>query len=162
MAYILLNPETIRLQLQPVTGAWITINKSQPATPVTEKVFLPALVHEKQQTSTGYVLAYCKQAKDAQQLAVKPKWKIISNTATCQAVQFNNGDIMAAFWQAGSLDIAKGNTWSVNKPCMVMLSGNSIYASDPSHTGFTLALSINGKQYSLSLQADGNTVSVAK
>ena len=161
-AYILLHPETIRLQLQPVTGTWIAINKSQPATPVTEKVFLPALVHEKQQTSTGYVMVYCKQAKDAQQLAGKPKWKIISNTATCQAVQFDNGDIMAAFWQAGSLDVAKGNTWSVDKPCMVMLSGNAVYASDPSHTGFMLAFSMNGKKYSLNLLSDGNTVSVSR
>jgi chondroitin AC lyase len=162
MAYIMLHPETIRLQLQPVTGTWISINKSQPATPVTEKVFLPALVHEKQQASTGYVIAYCNTSKEAQQLAARPTWKIISNTTTCQAVQFDNGDIMAAFRLAGSIDVAKGHVWWVNKPCMVMLSGNTIYASDPSHTGFRLDFSMDGSHYSLNLPADGNTVRISR
>ena len=97
-----------------------------------------------------------------QQLAAKPKWKIISNTTSCQAVQFDNGDIMAAFRQAGSMEVTKGRVWSVNKPCMVMVSGNTIYASDPSHTGFMLTFSMDSSPYSLNLPADGNTVSVSR
>lgn len=162
-AYIFPTPETIGVHLKTVTGAWIDINKSQPATPVTEKVFLPYIVHDRQRNDFSYIIAYCKDAKEAQQLAHYPMWcREISNTTTLQAVGFNDGSVMAVFWQAGPVEVTKGHVWSVNKPCMIMLSGNRIYASDPSHTGFTLAFSLSGKKYSIDLPADGTSVSVSR
>jgi len=159
--YILLRPSTVQVQLNVVTSSWSAINQSAPATLETKKVFMPLLYNDyKKDTSTGYVLAYAATAKEVENLANKPTWKILSNTESKQLVEFNDGVIMAAFYAAGSAALLRNKALAVDKPCLIQITNDQIYVSDPLHKGGVVNLKLNSKVYSVNLNNDGSTVTV--
>jgi chondroitin AC lyase len=133
MAYIFLTPSPVEIRLEKVTGSWNDINTSQSETPVTEKVFLPVLQHKAGQGSdnTGYVLTSCAGEAQAKTLAGRPSWKVLRNDRDCQAVRFNDGTVMCAFYIKGDLVISKTKTLTAEKPCLMLLSGGRLYTSSP-------------------------------
>lgn len=151
MAYILLQPSTLEVQSGPVSGNWQSINLSQSPEPVTEKVFMPIWKHHGE-TTGGYVIAYTNNVK---QFLRNPGWRVLSNTDTCQAVQFANGTTMMAFWKPGKLAAI-----SVDQPCLLMLANNILYASDPSQAGVGVTVTVGETNYAMALPADGATMKV--
>jgi chondroitin AC lyase len=159
-AYLPLTPATIELQLKTVSGSWTSINASETPAVVHEKVFMPLMLHEHKDSSTGYVLAYCPTSAAAMKLYSKPAWKILRNEEQCQAIVFNDGTTMAAFYTPGKLETTKHVKLQVDQPCLLLLKNKKLYASDPSHKGVSVHLAVNGKAFSLSLPADGESVNI--
>jgi chondroitin AC lyase len=179
LAYIFLQPSTVHLHLGTDTGTWRSINVSGPATPVREKLFTPVMVHTsgKGPVSTGYVLAYCGTSAEAQALAQKPSWHVLRNDSSCQAVRFDDGAMLCAFYSKGMLALSKGSLATtggemsraetspgemiaVDKRCLIMLSDGHLYASDPAQKGGVLKVEINKKTWHIQLPKDGTTISV--
>ncbi|WP_205509826.1 polysaccharide lyase family 8 super-sandwich domain-containing protein [Longitalea arenae] len=156
-AYMPLSPATIELHLKKVTGSWTSINASGTTEKVTEKVFMPVMVHDSTSTS-GYVLARCAKPGDAKNLFNKPGWKVLRNDTLCQALRCNDGTMMAAFYSPGKLESGK-DTIETDQPCLVLIKDDIVYASDPTHKGITVHLTAAGRSFKLSLPVDGLTVS---
>ena len=161
-AYIPLVPATIRLDVETRTGTWRSINQSIVAPPVHDSVFMPLLYHPADQGSTGYVLASCKTVDDVRSLIAHPTWKVLANNDSCQAVSFSGGTVMAAFFSPATLPLGKKGALTVDRPCLVQLSGKTIYVSDPLHQGGKLVLRLNKKNYTLELNRDGTTTSISR
>jgi len=101
------------------------------------------------------VLASCATARQAQTLAHQPSWKVLRNDTTCQAVSFADGTVMAAFFQPGSLALKPNSQLTVNKPCLVLIAGHRLYASNPLHKKETLTVQWNKQTISVSLPDQG-------
>jgi hypothetical protein len=67
---------------------------------------------------------------------------------------------MIAFWKAGTIEIAKDKKLKVNNPCLIQLSGNAIYATDPTYSGMYVTITLDNMNYALALPGDGTTMRV--
>lgn len=159
--YILLEPSVVQVRLNEVTSAWSAINLSASPTPVTDKVFMPLLYHGfTNHSSTGYVLVAANTAAEVKKIADKPVWKILSNNQKCQAVTFAGGVIMAAFYKTGAVPLGKENFLAVDKPCLIQITGNTVFISDPLHAAAIVNFRYRNKTYHAILKNDGTTASV--
>ena len=157
--YIPIEPTDMELCLNTVAGTWKSINTSQPAQPVTDKVFKPVMVHPINKSvakSTGYLLASCKSPQLLKKLAGKPTWKILSNDKYCQAVSFQDGTLAVAFFSAGTLKIRNSELTS-DKPCLLLISNDRIYVSDPNHNGGVIKIRCKDKVLDIEVPKDGTT-----
>ncbi|MGC4235107.1 MAG: polysaccharide lyase family 8 super-sandwich domain-containing protein [Niabella sp.] len=160
-AYIPLTASDVNLRSGAVTGNWHSINNAESAQPVTEKVFMPVLLHDPaHQSSTGYVLARSASAAGARRLAKRPTWKIIANDHNVQAVQMNDGVIMAAFYEAGDIRWNKQQALHVDQPCIVLLKKGRLYMSDPLHKGVNVTIKTHRQAKTVLLPKDGTTIAV--
>lgn len=158
-AYLPLQPFSVELTLTKVSGSWTSINASETPAVITDKVFMPVLVHHpRKENSAAYAMALCKTPKQAQKLARNPDWKIVRNDKTCQAVQFKDGELMAVFYSPARLETGKGHDIKVDNSCMVLLKAGKLYASDPSHEGKTVHLTRKNQTFTLVLPNDGTTI----
>lgn len=158
-AYIPLEAATIKLKSGKVTGNWFSINRSEPDSLITDAIFLPVLLPKKENRSTGYALAYCKTPEQAMALYKAPDWKVLQNNKRCQAIAFDDGTMMIAFFNAGKITT---NAFSlmVDKPCLILLDGHQLYVSDPTHGGGRIKIHINGKIIKVNMAPDGTTTAV--
>jgi len=131
--YIPLADLPISLQAGPQTGSWASINHGEPSTIVTRPVFLPVLEHGVAPAgqSSGYVVMSCSDASQAGQIAAHPTWRILRNDATCQAVAFADGAVMAAFYQPGKLAVDQTDIVTMAKPCLYFRRGDKAMTFDP-------------------------------
>ena len=157
-ACIFLRPSKVVVKAGSSSGSWQSINASEPSTPVTERLFMPVLLHSIGHDSAGYVLTACATPAEARSLARRPDWTILRNGADCQAVRFRDGLVFCAFYTGGSLVVDRHRTIAVDKPCLLMVGKDSLYISDPSQKGMTVTVNLNGKGYVAQLPADGTTV----
>jgi chondroitin AC lyase len=155
-AYAPLYKETLLLQSGSVYGSWYTINQNSPDTPVHDKIFMPLLLHDKKARSSGYVVTSTNSAVSAGKIFSKPNWQVISNTAECQAVSFDQKILMAAFFKPGTVKW-KNSTIVTNRPCILQIDETNIYVSDPEHKGGNIEISIGRKHYKLTLLKTGET-----
>ena len=162
LAYIPLVPARVNLRLGEAMGSWKEVNGSLSAETVIDKVFMPILDHGLKPSglNSGYVVSYCKTPKKANDLTKHPVWNILRNDSNCQAVGFKDGTIMAAFFEAGKL-VVKGKELSVDKPCLIQISKNSMYVSNPAHTEIDVQVKWDDKVFKLMLNADGSTLQTA-
>ena len=63
---------------------------------------------------------------------------------------------MAAFFKAGSVQLARKNL-TVDKPCLILISGNRMFASNPLWQEETLQVSYGKKAFAMKLPANGLT-----
>jgi chondroitin AC lyase len=169
LGYIFLQPQAVQLFMGAATGTWNAINHSETAAPVTEKLFTPVMIHGMGMTplSAGYVLAYRETAAALQSLVEKPSWTILRNDKVVQGVRFADGSVACAFYMKSELAADKeklraggGLVIAVDRPCLVLVTGGHVYASDPAHHGGSLNIAVNGKTWQISLPGDGTTVTV--
>ena len=91
----------VELDLKEATGTWRSINASETDQPVTNKLFVPVLMHQKKK-NIGYVLAGGKSPDEIRNLANHPTWKIIRMDKNCHSVIFQDGTVMIAFFSPSS------------------------------------------------------------
>lgn len=163
LAYILLKPARIDLHLENSTGSWASINASGSTVPITEKVFNPMMLHhiKKSTLNTGYVLASAETPEQAGKLFRNLGWKIIRNDTACQAVRFDDGTTMIAFLTRGSVFIGKEKL-TVDKPCLILLAYNCLYASNPFCAQETLQVRFRNSTRQIILPANGLTTDLIK
>jgi chondroitin AC lyase len=155
LAYIFLQPQPVQLHINTVTGSWYGINRSASREPVTEKVFMPVLKHTTG-ASTAYLLAAAQTPAQANALMAAPGCKIIRNDTLGQAVYFNDNTAMMAFYKPGTITIHKA-VITVDRPCLLQVSDNTIYVSDPSQNAQQVNIAINGRQLNIQLPGHGQT-----
>ena len=63
---------------------------------------------------------------------------------------------MAAFFQPGAIEFKKHQV-SVDKPCLIMIHENNLYASDPQQINNAVNVQVNGNTYQLQLPDNGFT-----
>jgi chondroitin AC lyase len=150
---------SVALRLEKVTGNWKTINVSQLDKTISERIFMPVLNHEEslQEQSAGYVLAYCPTPKQAAKLADKPNWRVLRNSKDCQAVLFDDGTLMASFFNAHKLSYQAFDL-EADRPCLILISNNKMYVSDPLHKGGAVRVHWKNTVRNIDLPADGATV----
>lgn len=161
-AYFPIGKAKINLHLTTATGSWKAINASETDAPVTEKVFMPVMSHQELENgNTGYILAACKGPKEAAKMAAKPKWKVLQNDKRIQAVWFDDGSLMAAFYQAGEIELSdQQRKIGVDQPCLVLISKQKIWLSNPANSVLKVNLSINGQHKVVGLPGDGSSVEI--
>lgn len=157
-AYIPLGKSVFDITNSTVTGSWSNFNLSLPYKSVSRDIFMPVMLHDR--STTGYVVAGCKNAAEANNIAKSPMWKVIQDDGNCQAIVFNDGLLMAAFFNRGSIRSGNINI-AVDRPCLLIKNGNKLSASDPSHTGGTLHINVNNSNYDIQLSDKGYTQSLS-
>jgi chondroitin AC lyase len=157
LAYTALTGPKAEIRLRTVKGKWSDINTSESDAVVEEKVFLPLLIHDNLAagTSFGYLVTASQSAGEAKRLYKHPGLEIIRNDSLCQAVQFEDGTLMAAFFKAG--DLGNKLALSVDQPCLLMIHDNMLYASDPMQKSSTVAIRYKGQDWKIELPGDGST-----
>jgi chondroitin AC lyase len=153
-AYAPLYKETISLNSGARTGSWHTINQGSIDTPVHDKVFMPVLLHKKNKAVSGYVVASANSSSEAATIFTKPNWKIVSNTATCQAISFDETTLMCAFFEKGDINW-KNSTVKANRPCILHIDGKNLFVSDPEHKGGEIEVFVGTKSYRVELLNTG-------
>ncbi len=156
--YLPLEKDSMNIQLLYKKARWTDINKSEPSALIDDKIFLPSIIHSPGKSATGYVVAYAPNAQQGNDIANDRNWDVLHNDSICQAVSFDKHTIMVAFYQAAKLKLTRGLKISVDKPCLLMISGDKIYISDPAHNGGCFSGKINDRKFSVCLPADGSTV----
>ncbi|MET0571720.1 MAG: polysaccharide lyase family 8 super-sandwich domain-containing protein [Pedobacter agri] len=155
-SYIPLSKNKVKLSVSGVSGSWFNVSKSGSKETQIEKVF-KVVLHHQNNTSSAYLVDGITPINRVLDRIDKPDWQILKNTKICQAINFNDGTMMASFHQAGTLKFAK-SAISVGRECLLVVDSGKIYASDPLKTGGKLEIRINGKKLTLDLPADGTTV----
>lgn len=160
--YIPIGNAAVDVELHTVTGSWQNINKSETNELIKEKIFMPLLLSNdlSVERSFGYILAHCKNSKDAKGISKKPGFKIIRNDTTCQSVLFEDGELMAGFFQQSSLRY-KNIKLSVDKPCLILLKKNRLYVSDPLQKGGIVNITWGNKTYAVVLDKNGLSTSLS-
>jgi chondroitin AC lyase len=157
-AYIPLQPSSIDLHLKEVSGTWTTVNASETTVPVAEKIYMPVLNHDPSlNSSAGYVMALCETPKQAKKIYSRPSWKVLRNDNDCQAVLFKDGTLMAAFFSPGKIEGGKNLTVQSDQPCLILIKDGKVHASDPSHKGLTVNMTLNSETFAISLPDNGFT-----
>lgn len=154
MAYILLNPSPVKIRMAVNSGSWNSISLSASKEILTEKVFCPVLLHGPE--PAGYVLTVAKTPEKAAVIARKPGCEVLRNDSLCQAIRFRDGTLMAAFFRAGSVQLA-GKELTADKPCLILISGKLIYVSNPLWKEEAIRIIHGKKSFSINLPSKGLT-----
>lgn len=164
---------SIILELKSVSGNWRSVSRAEPDKRVTENVFHPRIDHGHLQQNGdqdygygGYVIAHASTPQQAQAIASQPEWEIMRNNKNCQAVYFNDGSVIAAFFTPFTLTHntrdQKAISLEVNAPCMVFVENNKIYVSDLAYAGKTIRLKWNNTVFKVETpHAGGSTLAQA-
>lgn len=154
--YAPLGKASAEVRLQTVAAKWTSINLSESDEPLKEKTFLPLLVHKglSKPQSFGYVTAFAKTPAEAERLVRKSKVTIIRNDSLCQAVSFPDGTAMFAFFGPASVEFQKSRL-SVDKPCLLLLKNDRLFASDPLQANASVNIQLNNKRLQVQLPEHG-------
>jgi chondroitin AC lyase len=123
---LFLQPARVDIHAGAATGSWADINTSGSPAPVTEKVFLPVLLHGAD-TAAAYALTAGLTLAETRSLARRPPFAVLRNDRDIQAVRFRDGMVLAAFYSAGTLPLAGGKTLAADRPCLVLASKKISY-----------------------------------
>ena len=160
LVYIPLNNDSVNIELKNVNASWYEINHSESTAMISDKIFKVSLLHHA--NNSAYAVAYASTQQEAANIANHPTWKILSNTDSCQAIQFNDGTIMVAMYEEGVVKFSDKFSISTSRPCLILWKSNRIFVSDPQHQGGSLELIINNIRHNIVLPADGTTIEVSK
>ncbi len=160
LLYVPLGGEPLTLKAAPVTGSWQAINRNYSAAPVTESIFLPVIEHGRQPrgVASGFAIAVCKTPGAAKELASRLPWRVVCNDAGAQAVEWTDGTVLAVFYEAGEVTLASGRRLGVDTACLLMLYKAGLWASDPTHQGRKINLTVAGRPLTETCPADGKAV----
>lgn len=159
LAYAPLGGLKISVRAEQVTGSWKSINDGLSPEPVTAPVFLATLEHgvSPSAQNSGFIIASCS-VPQAEKLFQIPSWRVLRNDSQAQAVKFNDGTLMAAFFQPGEV-VAEGQSLvRVDKPCILILQQDRLAVTDPTHQGGELNLRAGGKLLKMNLPGGGAIV----
>ncbi|MDR2675212.1 MAG: polysaccharide lyase beta-sandwich domain-containing protein [Opitutaceae bacterium] len=159
LLYVPLAPAPLTLIAGPATGSWRGVNENYPAAPVAAPVFLPVLEHgaAPRGAASGFAIQACASAAEADALAARPAWRVLRNDAACQAVRFDDGALMAVFYERGEIsdDAAGGALLSAGQPCVALVSRGKLLAADPLRSGKPLAFAAGTRRLAVDCPPDG-------
>jgi chondroitin AC lyase len=161
VAYMPLAPASATVWTGPATGSWRSVSGGASAEPVTEPVFCASLRHGSRPEPCGFAIAVAVSLEKAQQLAQQPSWTTLRNEGTCQAIQFEDGTCLAAFWEAGAVE-ADAISLRVDKPCLALWADKALWLCDPTHAGGTVSAHWQGSVLSAELPPGGRALCLTR
>lgn len=137
LLYVPIGGRTLSLELGPKTGSWRTINANHADTPITEPVFLSVLEHGAgtELVAGGFAVLGCPEPTDAESLIRHKAWVVLRNDEKVQAVRFDDGTWMAAFYAADELELEPAFKITPDGPCLLLFGQGVLQAGDPSQIG---------------------------
>ncbi len=81
--------------------------------------------------------------------------RVLVNTASVQAIEHDEV-LYAAFYEAGGFDSPAWGKVETDGPCLVIVDGETLRASDPTHSLQTLKIRVKGESHSVSLPQGGD------
>jgi chondroitin AC lyase len=140
---------TVRIRQSPQSGSWVGIAAGPPGK-ITKEVFNIWIDHGSRPANRSFHYLVFPDI-DTQTLIARTAQspvKILSNTATLQAVQHPELKICgAAFYQPGTLAGGPGWTFAVNRPCLLLLrerpEGLQMAVANPLNQPLAMIVDIN-------------------
>jgi hypothetical protein len=65
---------------------------------------------------------------------------------------------MASFYKEGKITLSPSLHITISKPCLALLKRNTLYLSDPAHTGGKVEGAFNNQAFFTELPSDGTTI----
>ncbi|GEP94595.1 polysaccharide lyase family 8 super-sandwich domain-containing protein [Chitinophaga cymbidii] len=149
-AYVPLTENALQIDLKDTTGNWQAINQGKSARPVNGKVLEIKMEHLHQE-NLAYAVLYQPRENDVH------RWEILRNDTACQSVLFTDGTLMTTFHTGTDLRW-KNHVLKTDRPVLLMIRNDTLYASDPLHLGGTLQITINEQVKTIILPAEGTTI----
>lgn len=133
-----------------VAGNWNLSFPSRGDRPVTGDVFSLWFDHGSSPKNKNYAYRIVPNipAEKMGKLVMRTRCRLLSNTTTVQAVE-RDGKFYAVFYEAGTLKLDRKRSIRASAPCLLMLSKESIIASDPTHKFQTLEITLNKRNYTI-------------
>lgn len=156
IGYLPLEPSSLDISLGPASGSWSSINSryNDKKNSVTFPMLLLQIPNAPSKPISGYVVMLDATKEKLDALTEKPTWNIIRNDGQCQAIQFDSGLIMAAFYKPGG--VCEGDAkLEVNQPCLAMWDNETLWLCDPTNAGMTVDVRWKSQELKLNLPADG-------
>jgi chondroitin AC lyase len=153
VGYIVLAGSTAHLATKNQHGKWSDIGTGS-AEMLSEPVFNLWIDHGAHVTdgSYAYIVLPDGATDVTKERAAKLDVEILSNTSEVQAVRhLASGRTMIAFYSAGKLDLGGGHWFSVDQPCLVILSSADVTVSNPCNQAMTVHLSLDNKTLAMEL-----------
>ncbi len=157
--YMTLEPVSIRLYPAEVEGSWRDINLQYAEETVSDKVFLATIEHGTAPKPGGYAIFPGVTDKQMAELYTDRPWTVVRNDRDCQCVRFDNGTVMAAFYEPGELRFDDGKI-SVDTPCLAMLDKGQLLLADPTNAGVTVNVTWKGSHRTVNLPSGGVALEV--
>lgn len=147
------------LNTDTASGSWYKINQSYSKETIVENVFLPSIIHDPKMNNSGYMVWYAEKKRRVNKILRKQAFSILKNENDCQALLLNDNTLLATFYKSGMLRFNRQSI-TVNNACMLIVSNDEIYISDPTHAGNAVTITYNNRAYNIQLPADGSSVKV--
>ena len=163
LLYVPTTPTDLTVRTGPATGTWRAINASLGAEPVETPVFLPFLTHgaNVEHGSAGYGIFPCPTLTRATAVARAPGYRLVRNDADSQAIEWDDGTLMAVFYAPGELHEGGRALLATDQPCLVLSRPGHLFASDPTRLGAQAQISVQGGlTRTASLPANGESVEI--
>ncbi|RYG64206.1 hypothetical protein EON80_19680, partial [bacterium] len=125
--------------------------------PVTVPIFTATIQSGAQSIGSGYVTLLDATPEQTRATATKPAWSILAQTPQVQAVRFEDGTLLASFFEAAEIP----RLGRADRPCLLLFDGTQIWATDPLQTGGNLTLTgAGGQKKSIELPKNGTSVAI--
>lgn len=158
IGYYLFPPANIGIKAEETTGSWHSINRNYDEDDwVTAPMFSAMIMHETPQPQ-GYAILPDISEEDLEALTHNVPWDILQNNESIQAIHFDDGTCMIAFYDPGEIQITSSFNLAVDQPCLVLWDGISLSVCDPTQSGIQVILEWNDASREISLPADGSSV----
>jgi hypothetical protein len=150
-------PLSVRAESE--SGSWKSINRALSSETVTAPVFLPVLEHgiAPVHQNSGFVIA-AGNVSNMATVFKKPSWRVLRNDSDVQAVKFEDGTTLAAFYGAGESAGQGRFELTSDQPCIVLARKKRIWACDPTQRGGRVTIRWNGKSHVADLPANGMSI----
>lgn len=164
MGYLFPQAARVGVAAHEQSGTWRKVEEKESVSKEVVKgdVFLMTLDHGARPSGAGYAYMMFPGVKAAQMAAraQAPGIEILSNTASLQAVRdAKTKMVMAAFYEAGAVEIAPGKGAQVDRPCLLMIGEANgrlqVTVADPTQKLAALNVTLNGKTQSVALPQGG-------
>jgi chondroitin AC lyase len=156
LLYEPLYSERVSITMEQRSGSWQMINQSESARSIKVDVFMPVILHQPGNFSSGYAVTFMQEMAN---VSPKKNWTIIRNDSSCQAVNFNDGSMFAVFYSKGVLKINRKSI-EANRPCLMQEQSGTYWVSDPLHKGGEIKISINGRIITKQVPSDGSSITI--
>ena len=148
----------VRILREHRSGDSTVINSHQPACHYAADIFTLALDHGPAPAKGGYAY-HVALAENPAAIAALPRPRIVSNTATVQAVADSSGTRwLAAFHAPGEITLAPGSVLSAEQPAVVIITrtatGWTVHAAHPVAAVRRLAFTLGGREFALEINPD--------
>ncbi|MCC3371969.1 polysaccharide lyase family 8 super-sandwich domain-containing protein [Cohnella sp. REN36] len=150
IGYVFPNPTDFQVKRETKTGKWSDVVAGSSTEPITKPIFSIWLDHGVKPTNASYqyIVLPNKTSEEVGSYASDNPIRILSNTASVQAVRHNSlGIAEMLFYQPGTVTVRDGLTVTVDKPAMVIVDESTapvrISVANPETPGITVNVTLN-------------------